>query len=58
MCAMGFGFMASFVSCDETSVHICGQTTAESAGCTRVSCVQGVTQAVYVLDEVLVVHIL
>lgn len=33
VCAMGFGpigFMTSFVSCDETSVPICGQTTAES----------------------------
>lgn len=55
VCAMGCGpivFMASFVSCDETSVRICGQTTAESTGCTHVSCVLGATQAVYILTGV------
>lgn len=53
VCAMGFGpigFMTSFVSCDETSVPICGQTTAESTGCMHVSCVLGVAKAVYILD--------
>lgn len=52
---MGFGptdFTASFVSCDETSVHICGQTTVESTGCIHVSFVLGVAQAVYILDRV------
>jgi len=55
VCAMGFGpngFMASFVSCDKTSVRICGQTTVESSGCIHVSCVLGAAQAVYVLDRV------
>lgn len=55
VCAMGFGpigFMASFVSCDETSVRICGQTTVESTGCIHVSRVLGVAQAVYILDRV------
>lgn len=47
-----FVFTASFVSCDETSVHICGQTAVESTGCIHVSCVQGVAQAVYILDQV------
>lgn len=59
VCAMGFdpiGFMASFVSCDETSVHICGQTTVESTGCIHVSCVLGVAQAVYILESVLCFH--
>lgn len=42
-------FTASFVSCDETSVQICGQTAAESTGCTHVSRVLGATQAVYIL---------
>lgn len=55
VCAMGFGpigFMVSFVSCDETSVRICGQTTVESTGCIHVSCVLGAAQAVYILDQV------
>lgn len=59
VCAMGFdpiGFMASFVSCDETSVHICGQTAVESTGSTHVSCVLGVVQAVYILESVLCFH--
>lgn len=55
VCAMGFdpiGFMASFVSCDETSVLICRQSIVESTGCIHVSWVQGVAQAVYILDQV------
>lgn len=55
VCAMGFGpirFMAPFVSCDETSVHICGQIAVESTGCIHVSRVLGVAQAVYILDRV------
>ena len=54
VCAMGFGpigFMASFVSCDETSVHICERATVESTGCIYVSCVLGEAQAVYILDR-------
>lgn len=43
------GFMASFVSCDETSVHICARTTVESTGCIHVSRVLGAAQAVYSL---------
>lgn len=46
------GFTASFVSCDETSVHISGQTTAERTGCIHISGVRGAAQAVYILDKV------
>lgn len=38
-----------FLSCNETSVHICGQTTVESTGCMHVSWVWGVALAVYIL---------
>lgn len=50
VCAMGFGPIGFMTSCDETSVQICGQSTAESTGCMHVSCVLGVAEAVYILD--------
>lgn len=55
VCAMGFGpigFMTPFVSCDETSVQICGRATAENTGCMHISCVLGVAKVVKVLDVV------